>query len=174
MARAPVRRVLLGRIVRAHGSRGEVAILAYTAQPQDIAAYGPLSGADGTRFVITHARATTRGVLVRLAGVADRTAAEALQGIDLYVDRDRLPPPAEGEFYHADLIGLAVIDTHGDSRGEVVAVRNFGAGDLLEIGIPGSHTTEFVPFTEAHVPHVDLPGGRLMIALASPEQDEEG
>ena len=66
-----------------------------------------------------------------------------------------------------------IVRAHG-SRGEVVAVRNFGAGDLLEIGIPGSHTTEFVPFTEAHVPHVDLPGGRLMIALASPEQDEEG
>jgi 16S rRNA processing protein RimM len=169
---APARRVLLGRIARAHGSRGEVAIVPYTARPQDIAAYGPLSGADGARFTITHVRSTGRGVLARLAGVDDRTAAEALRGVELYVDRDRLPVAAEGEFYHTDLIGLAVVDTRGQHHGEVLAVCNFGAGDLLEIGHSGSGDSAFVPFTEANVPQVDLALGRLIIALPPAEEGE--
>jgi 16S rRNA processing protein RimM len=128
-----------------------------------------LSAADGARFTITHARSTGRGVLARLAGVDDRTAAEALRGVELYVDRDRLPAAAEGEFYHADLIGLAVVDTLGQRHGEVLAVCNFGAGDLLEIGLPGSGDSEFVPFTEGYVPEVDLARGRVIVALPSAE-----
>src|SRR5215469_4685750 len=105
------RRVLLGRIVRAHGTRGEVAIASYTAEPQAIAGYGSLSAADGRRFTITHARTTKQGVVARLAGIEDRNTAEALQGIELYVDRERLPAVADGEFYHTDLVGMDVVDT---------------------------------------------------------------
>ena len=100
------KRILLGRIADAHGIRGEVIIHAFTDPPENIAAYGPLMDEAGARaFEIQSARATAKGVVARLKGVADRTAAEALKGVDLYVDRDRLPPAADGEFYHVDLIG---------------------------------------------------------------------
>ena len=80
-------RVLLGRIVRAHGTRGEVAILAYTARPEDIAAYGSLSGGDGSLYTIASARVTAKGVIARLKGVDDRTAAEALKDVEQFVER---------------------------------------------------------------------------------------
>jgi 16S rRNA processing protein RimM len=167
MPRARSRRVLLGRIVHAHGNRGEVAIVAYTAEPRDIAAYGPLADADGALFTITQTRTTAKGVVARLKGIEDRTAAEALKGVELYVDRDRLPAAADGEFYHADLIGLAVVDREGRTIGKIVAVQNFGAGDIIEVGLLGSRATQFVPFTETYVPEVDVRGGRVVVALPS-------
>ncbi len=160
------RRILLGRIADAHGIRGEVVIHAYTAAPEDIAAYGPLSDEGGRRaFTIERMRLTAKGVVARLAGVGDRNAAEALKGTELYVARDRLPPAAEGEFYHADLVGLAAVDAAGVRIGEVVAVQNYGAGDLLELRLAGSAATELVPFTDAFVPEVDLAAGRVVIVL---------
>ena len=170
--RARGERVLLGRIVRAHGTRGEVAILAYTARPEDIAAYGALSASDGTLYTIASARVTAKGVIARLEGVDDRTAAEALKNVELYVERDRLPPADEGEFYHADLIGSAAVDGEGKAIGKIVAVHNFGAGDILEVAMTASRTTELVPFSETHVPNVDVGGRRVVVVLASPEEDE--
>jgi len=163
---------LLGRIVRAHGTRGEVAILAYTTRPEDIAAYGVLSGGDGSLHTIASARVTARGVIARLQGVDDRTAAEALKDVELYVERDRLPPAGEGEFYHADLIGSAAVDREGKAIGWIIAVHNFGAGDILEVAVTASPKTEFVPFSEAHVPNVDVGGRRVVVVLASPGEDE--
>src|SRR5262245_1592560 len=110
---AKCRRILLGRIAGAHGVRGEVLIKAFTERPEDIAAYGPLDDGTGRTFRIETARASPKGVVARIAGIADRTAAEALKGAALYVDRDHLPAPAEGEFYHADLIGLTAVDAEG-------------------------------------------------------------
>ena len=139
--RAPYR-ILLGRIAGAHGIRGEVLIHAFTDPPENVAAYGPLSDESGARaFTIEIVRATAKGVVAQLAGIADRNAAEALKGIDLYVARERLPPVAEEEFYHADLIGLAAMDRDGKRVGEIVAVQNYGAGDLLEIRLAGSGRT---------------------------------
>jgi 16S rRNA processing protein RimM len=166
-------RILLGRIADAHGIRGDVLIHAYTASPEAIGAYGALSDKSGARaFEIQQARVTPKGVIARLAGVSDRNAAEALKGTELYVERDRLPPPADGEFYHADLIGLAAFDRDGAPAGEIVAVVNFGAGDLLEVRFPGAGTSEFVPFTEDCVPTVDIAAGRVVIALPSEAGDE--
>lgn len=160
------RRILLGRIAGAHGVRGEVLIHAFTEPPENVAAYGPLSDAAGARiFVIEAARTTSKGVVAQLEGIADRTAAERLKGIELYVDRNRLPPAAEGEYYHADLIGLAAVDADGRRIGEIVAVQNYGAGDLLEIRLAGSRQTELVPFTEAHVPKVDVAERRAVIVV---------
>jgi 16S rRNA processing protein RimM len=167
-------RILLGRISGAHGIRGEVVIHAYTMAPESIGAYGPLFDKDGARsFEITSARATPKGVVARLKGVGDRTAAEALKGVELYVDRDRLPAAAEGEFYHADLVGLAAVDPQGTQIGEIVAVQNFGAGDLLEIRLAGLGNTELVPFTEATVPEVDIPAGRAVVAMPAASNEEE-
>jgi 16S rRNA processing protein RimM len=170
------KRLLLGRIAGAHGIRGEVLIHAYTAAPEDIGAYGALSDASGSRsFEVESARATPRGVVARLAGVGDRTAAEALKGVELYISRDRLPAAAEGEFYHADLIGLAVVDPAGNPFGQIVAVQNYGGGDLLEIRLAGSAKTELVLFTDANVPEVDLEARRAVVILpaATGDSDED-
>jgi len=159
-------RVLLGQISRAHGIRGEVIVRSYCAVPDDIAQYGPLSNADGTReFRLTIRGATQKGLIVRIDGVADRTAAEALRNTDLYIARDQLPKPDEDEVYHADMIGLTATDRAGVAIGAVLAVQNFGAGDLLEVQLAGSNRTEFFPFDDAFVPEIDFDAGTLVIAI---------
>ena len=167
-------RVLLGRIADAHGTRGEVLIHVYTEPPANIAAYGPLTDATGTRaFAIECPRVTAKGVLARLSGVTDRSAAQALKGVNLYVVRARLPRAKEGEFYHADLMGLVVVNRVGKPIGEVVAVQNYGAGDLLEVRLSGRGRTELIPFTEAFVPEVDLAARRAVVILPSAPADGE-
>jgi 16S rRNA processing protein RimM len=166
------RRILLGRIAGAHGIRGEVLVRTFTDRPEDVAAYGRPDDGAGRAFQVEATRATSKGVVARLAGVGDRTAAEALRGTELWIDRDRLPAPDEGAFYHADLIGLAAVDPGGRALGEIVGVHNFGAGDLLEVRLAGSGKTELVPFTEAFVPEVDLPGRRAVVLL--PGEEETG
>jgi 16S rRNA processing protein RimM len=167
------KRVLLGRIAGAHGIRGEVLIRSFTERPEDIAAYGPLGDGGSRTFQIESARATAKGVVARLSGIADRNAAEALKGTELYVERDRLPAAEEGAFYHADLIGLAAVDPEGRPLGEIVAVHNYGAGDLLEVRLAESGRTEFVAFTQAFVPEIDLAGGRAVVVLPTANETEE-
>ena len=167
-------RILLGRIADAHGIRGEVLIHSYATVQEDIAAYGPLSDAAGARsFEIESTRGTAKGVVVRLKGIGDRTAAEALKGTELYVDRDKLPAAAEDEFYHADLIGLDAVDPKGNALGKIVSVQNFGAGDLIEIRLAGTGRTEFVPFTETAVPSIDMSAKRAVVVLPPTTGDEE-
>lgn len=157
----------------AHGIRGEVLIHTFTATPDAIAAYGPLSdGAETRAFKVTGVRATPKGAVARIAGVTDRDAAEALKGTELYVARDRLPAASEGEFYHTDLIGLAAVDRAGAEIGEVVAVQNFGAGDLIEIRLAGSRTTELLPFTETFVPEIDIAAGRMIVVMPDVEAND--
>jgi 16S rRNA processing protein RimM len=163
-------RILLGRIAGAHGIRGEVIIHAFTEPPENVAAYGPLTDAAGAcTFEIASAHATAKGVVARLAGVADRSAAEALKGVELYVARDRLPAAAEDEFYHVDLVGLAAVDRDGNRIGEIVAVQNYGAGDLLEIRLAGARQTEIIPFTDAFVPEVDVKAKRVVVVIVPAE-----
>jgi 16S rRNA processing protein RimM len=167
-------RILLGRIAGAHGIRGEVLIKTFTAAPENIGAYGPLSDETGTRtFKLKSARATPKGVVARLQGVDDRNGAEALKGIALYIERDRLPEAAEDEFYHADLVGLTAVDGDGKPVGEIVAVQNYGAGDLLEIRLAGSSKTELVPFTDAAVPQVDVAARRVVVLMPGTDETEE-
>lgn len=169
-------RILLGRIAGAHGIRGEVLIRSFTQAPESIGAYGALSDAPGTRELeIKVVRVTPRGVIARVTGISDRNGAEALKGVDLYVDRTRLPAADEsaGEFYHADLIGLAAVDLGGTAIGTVVAVQNFGAGDLLEVRLAGKARTELIPFRDAFVPEVDLAAGRLVVHLPSSQEGDD-
>ena len=164
-------RILLGRIAAAHGVRGEVLIKTFTERPQDIAAYGPLDDGGGRTFKLKVVRVTPKGgVVAAVAGVGDRNAAEALKGAPLYVDRDRLPAPDEGQFYHADLIGLAAVDPEGRPVGEVVAVHNHGAGDLLEVRLADTGKTELVAFTDAFVPAVDLAARRVVVRLTGEDE----
>ena len=157
-------RILLGRIVGAHGIRGDVVIHSYAAVPEDIGAYGPLSDKSGTKtFKLSGVRAASKGVVARVAGVSDRNAAEALKGTELYVARDKLPAAEEGEFYVADLIGMTAVDAQGHVIGKVVDAPDYGAGSLLEIRKPGVAQTELIPFTDAFVPHVDLAARRVTV-----------
>ena len=163
-ARASAGRVCVGRIGAAHGTRGEVRLWSFTADPMAIKDYGALATADGTRsFTIETLRPGKDFLVARLVGIADRTAAEALCNLDLYIARERLPPADADEFYHSDLIGLAVVAGDGRTLGSVVALHNFGATDLIEVRPTVGSTTVMLPFTEAVVPVVDVAGGRIVV-----------
>jgi 16S rRNA processing protein RimM len=166
-------RVLLGRIVGAHGIRGEVMIKTYTAAPEDVAAYGALCDAAGRTFNIERTQATPKGVIARLAGVRDRNAAEALKGTELFVRREQLPLPAEGEFYHADLIGLSAVAPDGAVIGDIVGVHNFGAGDIIEVRLPDGRKTALIPFTESHVPAIDLAARSVVVIMPAEDADAD-
>lgn len=127
-------RVCLGRVVGAKGLKGELRVRAYTERPRDLAAYGPVEDESGGRsFALSVVSETEGGAIVRLKGVTDRTAAEKLKGMALYVPRAALPPLPEGEYYQGDLIGLAAVDESGRALGHVRAIRDHGAGAILEI-----------------------------------------
>jgi 16S rRNA processing protein RimM len=157
-------RVLLGEIGRPQGLQGEVRIRSFTAEPGAIADYGPLEDETGTRlFEIESLRVTPKALTARLKGVESRGQAEALTGTKLYVRRSRLPEREEDEWYHSDLIGRAALDPDGAAIGTVIAVHNFGAGDLLEIRPASGAATVLMPFTRETVPEVDVEGGWLKV-----------
>ncbi|MBT0781095.1 ribosome maturation factor RimM [Paracoccus sp. pheM1] len=164
-------RVCVGAIAGAFGVRGEVRLKSFTSQPNDIAAYAPLYTEDGSRsFTVRLTRPVTGGLGARLSGVETREQAEALKGVTLWTDRDKLPALPDDEFYHADLIGLSVHDTGGALIGKVRAIYDHGAGDILEIHGPGRRQVLLLPFTRAFVPTVDLAAGRI---VADPPDEQE-
>jgi 16S rRNA processing protein RimM len=165
VAQAGDNKLLMGRIGAAHGIRGEVRIQSFTEDPLALASYGPLStNKPGLTIRILAARTTTNVLVARLEGINDRNAAEKLNGVELYVDRALLPDPDnDDDFYHADLIGLKARLADGSEIGEVMAVPNFGAGDLLEIRDPRSGDTYLYPFSKAVVPEVRIADGYLLI-----------
>jgi 16S rRNA processing protein RimM len=159
-------RICLGQIGAPHGVRGEVRLHSFTADPAAIAAYGPLETEDGRVFEIESLRPAKHALVAKLSGVADRDAAERLTNTKLYVPRERLPEPVEAdEFYHADLIGLRAVDPAGRECGTVVAVHNFGAGDLIELRAPNSVQTELLPFDAVTVPEVNVAQGYLIVEI---------
>ncbi len=147
-------RIRVARIGAAHGIRGEVKLWSFTEDPLAVANYGPLETADGARrFEIEALRPAKDFLVARLKGVGDRNAAEKLRNIDLFVPRDRLPPIEDDDtFYHADLVGLAAVIADGAALGTVIAIHNFGAGDLIEIAPAGGGETLLLPFNETTVP----------------------
>ena len=157
-------RVCVAEIGAAHGIAGEVRLRAFTTDQVAVTQFGLLQAEDGSEITIAAVRPGKDCLIARLAGVGDRTAAERLRNVKLYVARERLPAIEEPEtWYHADLIGLAVVDVEGATLGRVSAVQNFGAGDLLEITPAAGGPTLLLPFTDATVPVVDVPGGRVVI-----------
>ncbi len=167
--------ILLGRFGAPHGVRGEIRLQSYTGDPLAIGAYGPLTDKSGAKsFKLLSVRPQGKDMLVaRVAGVADRTGAEALTGVELYISRDRLPAPEdEDEFYLADLVGLRAETRGGEHIGAVVALRNFGAGDILEVAPQAGGETLLFPFTKAVVPVVSVSEGRVIIE--PPEEIEGG
>ncbi|WP_426438618.1 ribosome maturation factor RimM [Bradyrhizobium genosp. P] len=157
--------ICVARIGAAHGVRGAVRLWTFTEDPLAVKDYGPLMTKDGTRqFEVTHAREAKDHLVATLKGVATREEAERLNGIELYIARDRLPDTDDDEYYHADLIGLAAVTTAEQPLGKVIAIHNFGAGDIIEIA-PPQGATMLLPFTNAVVPTVDLGRGRVVIDL---------
>jgi len=157
-------RICLGQIGAPHGVRGEVRLRSFTAEPKAIANYGPLQTEDGHVLEIETLRPAKDYFVAKLSGVADRDAAEKLTNARLYVPRERLPEPDEpDEFYHADLIGLTALDRAGQCLGTVIAVHNFGAGDLIEVRQAEGNETELFPFNAMTVPEVDIAARRLVI-----------
>jgi len=155
--------VQLAVIGAAHGIKGEVRVKTFTEDPMALGTYGPLYAVDGRTFTVAAIRPAKEVVIVRFKGIDDRNAAEALNGEALYVDRSALPEKLEEEeFYHADLVGLTVLDETGESLGRVIAVHNFGAGDLLEFR-EHSGSTVMIPFTRDAVPEIDLSEGVVRI-----------
>ena len=160
-------RIRVARIGAAHGIRGEVKLWSFTEDPMAVAQYGLLETEDGARhFEIEAARPAKDFLVARLKGVGDRDAAEKLRNTDLFVPRDRLPSIEEADtFYHADLVGLAAAGEDGAALGTVIAIHNFGAGDLIEIAPAGGGEPLLLPFTEATVPTVDLKAGRIVVVV---------
>ncbi len=156
--------VLLAEIGAPHGIRGELRLKTHTADPFNVAEYGPLFDEQGRSYTITDIR-DVKGdgmVVVRFKEVKDRTAAERLTRLRLYVERDALPEVEEDEFYYSDLIGLRVELNDGTHFGEVVLVHNFGASDLLEVK-PLTGPSLYIPFTKDVVPSLDLEAGVVII-----------
>lgn len=157
-------RVCVAQIGAAHGLKGEVRLWSYTEDPAAVAQYGALETEDGSRRLeIAALRAAKDHFIARLRGVDDRNAADALKNVRLYIERSRLPATEDGDtFYHADLIGLAAFDPDGSKIGEVVAVHNFGAGDIIEVR-RSDNATALYPFNDAVVPQIDIAAGRMVI-----------
>ena len=157
--------ICIARIGAAHGVRGAVKLWTFTEDPLAVKHYGPLVTKDGARqFEVTDAREAKGHLVATLKGIATREEAERLNGVELYIAREKLPATDENEYYHADLIGLAAVNAAHEPLGRVIAIHNFGAGDIIEIA-PPQGTTLLLPFTNAVVPTVDLANGRVVIEL---------
>ncbi|OJT95036.1 MAG: 16S rRNA processing protein RimM [Alphaproteobacteria bacterium 65-7] len=163
--------ILLAAVMGAQGLKGEVKVKVFTAAPDALPRYGVLHSGDGRRFRITAFRSAKPGeAVIAFEGVRDRTAAEALKGVQLFVARDALPETGEEEFYHADLIGLDAQDSEGRLIGKVGAIHNFGAGDVMEIAVSDGDTI-LIAFTRETVPVIRIAEGYIVVAV--PEDDED-
>src|SRR6266571_5812164 len=165
--------ICIARIGAAHGVRGAVKLWTFTEDPLAVKAYGPLLTKDGARtFEVATAREAKGHLVATLKGIATREEAERLNGLELYIAREKLPEPDQDEYYHADLIGLAAVNAADEPLGRVTAIHNFGAGDIIEIAPPHGPTM-LLPFTNAVVPTVDLEGGRVVIELPQEIEGED-
>jgi 16S rRNA processing protein RimM len=166
--------ICIARIGAAHGVRGAVKLWTFTEDPLAVKHYGPLTTKDGARsFEVATAREAKGHLVATLKGIATREEAERLNGLDLYIAREKLPATDEDEYYHADLIGLAAVTDADQPIGRVIAIHNFGAGDIIEIA-PLHGASLLLPFTNAVVPTVDLKAGRVVIVLPDEiEGDDE-
>ena len=156
-------RICVAKVGAAHGVRGEVRLWPFTEDLMSVIDYGLLSTKDGARqFEVVRARIAKDHLVAVIKGISTREDAERINGLELYIDRDKLPETEEGEYYHADLIGLRALDPAGAEIGKVLAIHNFGAGDIIEIA-PPQGPTWLLPFSNEVVPTVDLASGHVVI-----------
>ena len=152
------KRVALAAVAGAHGVKGELRLKLFSDSVESLARHSRFY-VGGRELALKDVKDGGKTAIARFEGISDRTAAEALRGSLVEVDRDALPPLEEGEYYHADLIGLACIDEAGKALGTVVAVENFGAGDLLEVEMPDGKRS-LIPFRE---PTAKLEGETIVL-----------
>lgn len=156
--------IVVGAIAGSFGVNGDVRLKSFCADPASISDYGPLSTQDGSqKYSVKILNQLRNGFAARLTGIQTKEQADAVRGTELFVDRDKLPTLPDDEFYHSDLEGLSVLDTGGTQIGTVKAMQNHGAGDLVEIILPGSANTVLIPFTRQNVPTVDLASKRIIL-----------
>jgi 16S rRNA processing protein RimM len=152
------RRIALAAVAGAHGIKGELKLKLFGEGVGSMAAQEQVF-VGGVERRILWVREGGKAAVARIEGVTDRGAAEALRGSLLEVERDALPPLEDGEYYHADLIGLSCVDQHGEPAGRVIAVENYGAGDILEIEQP-SGKRAMIPFRDGVA---DLSDGHIIL-----------
>jgi 16S rRNA processing protein RimM len=160
-------RIRVARIGAAHGVRGEVKLWSFTQDPEAVTNYGPLESEDGKRrFEIETMRAARDHFVARLKGIDSREAAEQLRNVDLFISRDKLPPIEDDDtYYYADLVGMAAVTPEGAALGNVTALHNFGAGDLIEIATTAGGEPLLLAFTEVIVPKIDMKLRQVIIVL---------
>ena len=157
---APDKRIALAAVAGAHGIKGEVRLKLFSDSAKSLAAHEYLH-IGGARLRLLSVKDQGKNAVARFEGVSDRSAAEALRGLLVEVERDALPPLADGEYYHSDLIGLACVDRRGTVIGTVVAVENYGAGDLLEVEVEEEDgKRHLIPFRSGIA---DLDGGHIVL-----------
>lgn len=162
-------RICIGKIVAAHGIRGEVKVQSQTKNPTDLDKFGVAENKDASRqFNLKVLGMSSSNVRVKIKGVETRNEAETLVGTELYVPRDALPVLEENEFYKGDIVGLNVcLKTPDNKIGSVVGFENFGAGEIIEIKLTGQKETELLPFTEQYVPTIDIEHGYIIVSSAT-------
>ena len=167
----PEEMLCVGAIAGAFGVKGETRLKSFCADPEAIADYAPLTDETGKKsFTVEILRPVKGGFAALLGGITTREQAEALRGLRLFAPRSRMPDLPDDEFYHSDLIGLAVYDTGGVELGEITTVADYGGGDFIELKLLKKGKLLLVPFTQEAVPTVDLTAGRIVI---DPPEDAE-
>ena len=169
----PRDQVLVGVIVGAHGIKGEVKLKSFTSEPMSIGRYGPLQSSSGQQFEIAKLKPAKDDFIVSLKNVNDRNEAETLKGVELFVARGKLPKLKTHEAYAHDLMGLDVVLENGSKLGKLVAMPNYGAGDLLEVAVDGNSETILIPFTNTFVPQNDFASGKIVVVLPEGYLDAE-
>ena len=152
------KRVALAAVTGAHGVKGEVRLKLFAESVESLARHSSVF-VGGVERGLLEVRAAAKVAVARFEGVGDRTAAEALRGSLIEVDRATLPPLEDDEYYHADLIGLPCVDRECNPLGTVIAIENFGAGDLLEVELDGGRRS-LIPFKEGIA---DRDGERIVL-----------
>ncbi|MEP6343660.1 MAG: ribosome maturation factor RimM [Maricaulaceae bacterium] len=169
--------ICVAAIAGAFGVKGEVKLKPFTQNPMDCLAYGPLMTGEGDVCLTpTHSKTAGKFIAVSASEVTSREMAEAMKSTKLYVSADNLPAPDEDEFYYRDLVGLQVKTVSGQNGGKIIAVHEYGAGDMIEIK-PKDSKSYYHPFTKEAVPKVDIKAGRVVIvpqiAEVAHRSDEE-
>ena len=155
----------IGVVVGPQGIRGDFKVKPYTAAAKSLSAYGPVTTENGRQLMLQILSVNSKGLaIVRVKGVDTRDAAESLRGVTLYVARESLPEPNDGEFYHADLLGMVVKTQDGALLGSLLAIHDFGAGEVAELA-PRKGSTIMVPFGGDRLIAVDMAAKQLCLSV---------
>ena len=166
-------KICLGAVVGVHGIKGEVKVKSFTETDRNLDRYGVLTDQKGRSWEVKVTGHSKELLRVKFKGIDDRNAAMDLIGCRLYTEREKLPElKNEDEFYQADLIGLEVRLSDGKKVGKVVGLYNFGAGDIIEIGLAGGSKQEMIPFNHEYVPEINIKDGYIIVSSVSMVFDE--